>query len=263
MKSLGTGSLATFMEPYPVKKPPTLRDYGQAGKIPCTFTNGRCQIPMEFAENALAWRKNTLSVEDMLSENATYQALPLSDKKDCVRAFYYQVPRRSRLFLTEDSSPYILLFQGQFIAPGREDEVRQSIQEIIAKYEATSTGKPVSTLAEEAGISVYRMKKFLADNGIPTHIGRDNETYADPDAVQELIGKQNGMVGIYDVLRTIDIPATLFDITNGRDRVKLYSSLKNGKYSALFVLWSDMKFHGDRRNAFYFPLNVKIRSKQR
>ena len=236
------------LEPYAIKTRPHLTSYCRDGVIPAE-KKGNVWYPDDgYVNRAVMWRKEQVTLEEMIKEVPAYASLSDKDRKKCMRGITFYAAA-----CCQEDNCYSILFSGHFI---KKEEI-EKVKEIIAKettyYANRNVLVPIKDAARMMGVSVYQAKKIT----LPSARMQGN-LYCDAEAIDQMNNARSQYIGIYTL--TMEILAnvkTVFDPQNDKDRMMLRKYVRESELRDLALSAETMPFPDDRRNAFYFPIIYK------
>lgn len=241
-----------MLAPYGPKRQATINGYCMQGSIPCVRNGKRWFIQEKYIDDAISWRKKIRTTEEMMKEAPGYEDLGSDMQKQCER----MVSRDTAELLTEETT-YSLLFAGRLVEPKHQEKVQEIIEDIVLRYKDKEEMIPAAKAAEIADLSDYQFKKLIK-SGVIRAQRIKNDWYVTEAEVQKFTGERKQYIGLNDLIEEL-VPyvTTLFDPENGRHRAALNLWVKNAGISYYLTSWTDSGFLGDRRNAYYIPIDRK------
>lgn len=240
------------LEPYGPKRQATINSYCMQGMIPCVRDGKRWFIKEKYIDDAIKWRKKIRTTEEMMKEAPGYEDLGADMQKQCER----MVSRDTAGMLTEETA-YSLLFAGRLVGPEHQKEVQGIIEDIVLRYKDKEEMIPVTKAVEIAGLSEYQLKKLIRSGDIKAQRIRQ-DWYVTEAEIKKFKGERKKYIGLNDLIEELmPYVTTLFEPENGRHRAMLNLWIKNSDISHYLTSWTDAGFLGDRRNAYYLPVERK------
>lgn len=243
--------VAILNEFYDRKHPVYIYSLLRKKLIPAKKKGNYWYIQKNFMEEAAGWRKSVYSLKDLCTELSLKAGIPNDTGLS-----------RSILRVAKGQgvdSEYKTLF-GEFVYISRDNE------EVFTKAEACAFRRIKDSdliKAEKAAallnVSEYILQKIIKDGKIETEYKNDG-LMVNLNSLMEFKNVRDSYIGIYDLLEIVISETkltTTFDLSDSHDRIYFYNLIKRTTAAKAFISWADSGFHGDRRNAFYFPKHME------
>lgn len=242
-----------LLEPWMPKSRQIINSYCRDGIIPSCQQGVEWYIDEEYIQEAIDWRKNLVTTDEILESTEGFPNLSEYDKKQCVR----NVSQQTKEYLVQKNY-YSFLFSGRIVKPKHLESVKKVIADIVNQYVNRANMVSVAEAAEKMNLSVYQLKSLIKEGEVKAEVVKNN-WYLTEAEIERFIDARKKHIGLIEIVEDIlpDVK-TMFDIENAVHRAMLNAYIRKSMFGNLLVKWEDEGLRGDRRNSYYIPADSRV-----